>query len=97
MFMSMGEPMLNWTEVEKAIINLHEKFSNAQLLLSTTGCDNDETMKDAAFRNLDVIKKFQNKFLEKGYNVRTFDPAGQDDIGGGCGQLWYVQKWLKSH
>lgn len=196
MFMSMGEPMLNWTEVEKAIINLHKQFSNAQLLLSTIGCDNDETfakmialskkidkiglqfsihksndternvlipfkkkmnlqkirdagtiwwketdrhpflnycidgtnnedknfkeltdlfspvifnftfsvvcasdetMKDAAFRNLDVIKKFQNKFLKKGYNVRTFDPAGQDDIGGGCGQLWYVQKWLKSH
>jgi 23S rRNA (adenine2503-C2)-methyltransferase len=24
-----------------------------------------------------------------------FDPAGQDDIGGGCGQLWYVQDWLK--
>lgn len=194
MFMSMGEPMLNWEEVEKAIIELNKKFSNAQLLLSTIGCDNDETfskiinlskkidkvglqfsihksndnernilipfrkkmnlqkirdagiiwwketgrnpflnycvdgtnntdknfqeltnlfspiifnftfsvvcssdenMKDAAFRNLDVIKNFQDKFLEKGYNVRMFDPAGQDDIGGGCGQLWYVQSWLK--
>ena len=54
-------------------------------------------MKDKSFRELDTIKKFQNKFLELGYNVRTFDPAGQDDIGGGCGQLWYVQKWLKEH
>ena len=54
-------------------------------------------MKDAAFRNLDVIRNFQNKFLEKGYNVRMFDPAGQDDIGGGCGQLWYVQNWLKCY
>jgi 23S rRNA (adenine2503-C2)-methyltransferase len=196
MFMSMGEPMLNWCEVEKAIIALNSKFSNAQLLLSTIGCDNDdvfnkiislskkinkiglqfsihksndeernklipfekkmnlekirdagiiwwketgrhpflnycvdgtnnteidfkkltslfspvvfnftfsvvcssdENMKNAAFRNLTVIKDFQNKFLEKGYNVRMFDPAGQDDIGGGCGQLWYVQNWLKSH
>lgn len=196
MFMSMGEPMLNWEEVEKAIIQLNKNFSNAQLLLSTIGCDNDETfskiinlskridkvglqfsihksndnernilipfrkkmnlqkirdagiiwwketgrnpflnycvdgtnnndknfeeltnlfspiifnftfsvvcssdenMKDAAFRNLDVIRNFQNKFLEKGYNVRMFDPAGQDDIGGGCGQLWYVQNWLKSY
>lgn len=34
---------------------------------------------------------------EAGYNVRRFDPAGQDDIGGGCGQLWYVQDWLKEH
>lgn len=42
MFMSMGEPMLNWEEVEKAIVELNKKFSNAQLLLSTIGCDNDE-------------------------------------------------------
>jgi len=27
--------------------------------------------------------------------VSTFDPAGQDTIGGGCGQLWYVQEKLK--
>lgn len=196
MFMSMGEPMLNWEEVEKAIRILNSKFDNAQLLLSTIGCDNDdvfskiisvskeidkiglqfsihksndedrnklipfhkkmnlekirdagiiwwretnrkpflnycidgsnntdnnfkeltnlfspiifnftfsvvcskdENMKDASFRNLNVIKDFQNRFLQKGYNVRMFDPAGQDDIGGGCGQLWYVQNWLKSH
>lgn len=196
MFMSMGEPMLNWNEVEKAIRILNNRFNNAQLLLSTIGCDNDEVfskvislskeinkiglqfsihksndeernklipfvkkmnlqkirdagiiwwretgrhpflnycvdgtnntendfnkltnlfssvvfnftfsvvcssdenMKEASFRNLMVIKDFQNKFLEKGYNVRMFDPAGQDDIGGGCGQLWYVQDWLKSH
>lgn len=196
MFMSMGEPMLNWIEVEKAIRILNQKFSNAQLLLSTIACDNDEVfrkmislskeidkiglqfsihksndeernqlipfhkkmdlrkirdagiiwwketsrhpflnycvdgtnntnqnfneltalfspiifhftfsvvcsadenMKELSFRNLDTIKNFQSKFLEKGYNVRTFDPAGQDDIGGGCGQLWYVQNWLKSH
>ena len=196
MFMSMGEPMLNWDEVEKAIRILNSKFDNAQLLLPTIGCDNDdvfskiisiskeidkiglqfsihksndedrnklipfykkmslekirdagiiwwretnrkpflnycidgsnntdnnfkeltnlfspiifnftfsvvcskdENMKDASFRNLNVIKDFQNRFLQKGYNVRMFDPAGQDDIGGGCGQLWYVQNWLKSY
>jgi len=39
----------------------------------------------------------QSKFLDKGYDVRLFDPAGKDDIGGGCGQLWYVQEWLESH
>ena len=196
MFMSMGEPMLNWNEVEKAIRILNKKYSNAQLLLSTIGCDNDnvfskminiskeiekvglqfsihksndedrnklipfvkkmnlekirdagivwwketgrhpflnycvdgtnntqndydnlsklfspvvfnftfsvvcsssENMKEASFRNLEVIKEFQDKFLQRGYNVRMFDPAGQDDIGGGCGQLWYVQDWLKKH
>lgn len=30
-------------------------------------------------------------------SVRCFDPAGQDDIGGGCGQLWYVQSWMKEN
>ena len=196
MFMSMGEPMLNIDNVIEALKVLHKKFSNADLLLSTIGvnndetfskiidisksikkvglqfsihksndkdrnklipfknkmnlqkirdagivwwketgrkpylnycvdgtnnkdidfdnltnlfsplvfnftfsvvCSSDETMKDASFRNLDVIKLFQDKFLEKGYNVRMFNPHGQDDIGGGCGQLWYVQKWLKQY
>ena len=194
MFMSMGEPMLNIDNVIEAIRVLHNKYSNADLLISTIGCDNDdafnkiinisreidkvglqfsihksndkdrdklipfkkkmnlqkirdagtvwfmetkrhpylnycvdgtnnknsdfnnltnlfspvifnftfsvvcskdENMKEASFRELDKIKKFQDKFLKLGYNVRIFDPAGQDDIGGGCGQLWYVQKWLK--
>lgn len=196
MFMSMGEPMLNWKEVSKAIVILNKDFSNAELLLSTIGYDNnqvfsdiislskqidkiglqfsihksnddernklipfpkkmdlkkirdaglvwwqetgrhpylnycvdgtnnsdknfeeltnlfspiifnftfsvvcsaDENMQEASFRNLEVIEKFQNKFSEKGYNVRVFNPAGQDDIGGGCGQLWYVQDWLKQY
>jgi 23S rRNA (adenine2503-C2)-methyltransferase len=45
----------------------------------------------------DLAVEFGNKLLEKGYNVRVFDPAGQDTIGGGCGQLWYVQDWMKEH
>ncbi len=60
-------------------------------------CSPDETMKDAGYRNIDAIKKFQQIFIENGYNTRIFNPDGQDDIGGGCGQLWYVQKWLKDH
>lgn len=46
-------------------------------------------------RNLAI--EFGNKLVELGYNVRVFDPAGQDTIGGGCGQLWYVQDWMKDH
>ena len=46
-------------------------------------------------RNLAI--EFGNKLLQNGYNVRVFDPAGQDTIGGGCGQLWYVQDWMKDH
>jgi len=59
-------------------------------------CEADETMKDSACQNLDVIRDFEKSFLEDGYNTRIFDPAGQDDIGGGCGQLWFVQEFLNS-
>lgn len=58
-------------------------------------CSKDETMKEAGFRELDRINVFRGKFMDAGYDTRTFDPAGQDDIGGGCGQLWYVQDYLK--
>ncbi len=196
MFMSMGEPMLNWNEVEKAIKELHRLFPHAELLLSTIGVDNnkvfskiiqlskeiskvglqfsihksndeernqlipyvnkmqlrkirdagivwwqqtgrkpylnycidgtnnhkydslklkqlfspvvfnmtfsvvcsaDENMKEKGFKELNSINEFSNSFLEEGYNTRVFDPAGQDDIGGGCGQLWYVQEWIKEN
>lgn len=196
MFMSMGEPLLNWTEVETAIIRLHMLFPDAELLLSTiapnepavwkrvidiskridkvglqfsihksydternklipyenkltlkeirdigiiwwkeTGrhpylnycidgsnndevdvaalqmlfspvvfnftfsvvCSPNENMKDAGFRELDTVRAFEQQFIESGYNTRVFNPAGQDDIGGGCGQLWYVQQWMKEH
>lgn len=196
MFMSMGEPLLNWGEVEGAIKELHINYPNAELLLSTiaplaydainrmislstqinkiglqfsihkstdeqrdilipykdkltleqirdlgsswwyaTGrhpylnycidgtnnseedikrlqqlfspvifnftfsvvCSPNENMKEAGFKNLDAIRQFEQAFIEKGYNTRIFNPAGQDDIGGGCGQLWYVQKWMKEH
>lgn len=195
MFMSMGEPLLNWLEVQKAIKELHKIYPDAELLLSTiapntlyksslielsknldkvglqfsvhksidsernvlipfknklslqeisdygkawhkeTGrmpycnycidgtnnkeedvkrlfdlfppevfcftfsvvCNAEETMKDAGYHNLEAIENFQQKFLKHGYNTRIFDPEGQDDIGGGCGQLWFVQKWMKQH
>jgi len=60
-------------------------------------CSADETMKDAGYRQRDEIEKFERVFLENGYNTRIFDPAGQDSIGGGCGQLWYVQKWMEEN
>lgn len=196
MFMSMGEPMLNWSSTESAIRILHEKYPHAELLLSTIGvnddsvfnkiinlskeiskvglqfsihksndternvlipykhkmsltkirdagmmwwketgrkpylnycidgtnntkgdkimlcnlfspivfnftfsvvCSADETMKDAGYREIDSINDFSNGMLQEGYNVRVFNPAGQDDVGGGCGMLWYVQQWMKEH
>lgn len=197
MFMSMGEPLLNWNEVSLAIEMLNAAYPNAQLLISTiapndphvlnsllelsckiekiglqfsihrsndeqrdslipfknkltleqirdygimwwhkTGrypylnycvegetnstesdisrlqclfsplvfnftfsvvCSSDETMKNAGYRDLEFIRFIESNFSNKGYNTRVFDPAGQDDIGGGCGQLWFVQRWLAEH
>lgn len=198
MFMSMGEPMLNWAQVERSVRRLHERYPEAELLLSTiapkteddrlyqrlitlskeidkvglqfsihksndfdrdrlipyknklmlreirdlgllwwkeTGrhpylnycidgtnntvddayklmtlfsplvfnftfsvvCSKNENMKEAGFKNLAEIREFEARFLEEGYNTRVFNPDGQDDIGGGCGQLWYVQKWMKEN
>lgn len=44
-----------------------------------------------------LAQDFSSKLLAEGFNVRVFDPAGQDDIGGGCGQLWFVQDWMEKH
>lgn len=60
-------------------------------------CSADENMKEKGYRELDKINDITSSFIESGYNVRVFDPAGQDDIGGGCGQLWYVQNWMREH
>jgi 23S rRNA (adenine2503-C2)-methyltransferase len=196
MFMSMGDPFLNYNNTEKAIRLLNEKYPNAQLLVSTSApihqthnyfnrfinlskeisnvgiqfsvhesndearakliptstmslsgigyygecwaeatgrkpffnycvheknssveninellewfipdvwectlsviCEKDNTMQNAINSKLDLIKSFSDKMLEAGYSIRVFNPAGQDDIGGGCGQLWYFQEWIKN-
>ena len=59
-------------------------------------CEKDNTMQNAINEKLGLIKGFSEKMVSAGYSIRVFNPAGQDDIGGGCGQLWYFQEWLKS-
>lgn len=56
-------------------------------------CEKDETNADAVARHLDLVQDFSGRLVAKGYSTRVFNPAGQDDIGGGCGQLWQVQKF----
>jgi 23S rRNA (adenine2503-C2)-methyltransferase len=60
-------------------------------------CEKDESVKNSIDRQLEIINGFNKLLLEKGASTRVFNPAGQDDIGGGCGQLWYFQDWLKTH
>lgn len=196
MFMSMGEPFLNYNELKLAIIELHDLYSNADLLVSTSSpsviykyigdfielsqriskvglqfsvhesldenrkkliptntctlrqisaigelwasfvgrkpfynycvhdknydfkdayrlvdlfnpdvwettlsviCEKNESVANSIDRQLNIIKDFSTHMTSLGASVRVFNPAGQDDIGGGCGQLWYFQKWLKEN
>ncbi len=60
-------------------------------------CESDESMSDATNRQLDCVNEFSSKLIQLGFNTRVFDPAGQDDIGGGCGQLWAVQEFAKNN
>ena len=60
-------------------------------------CERDEHVSAANERQRSLVAVFMEKMLRAGYSTRMFDPAGQDDIGGGCGQLWFVQDWLKNN
>lgn len=78
-------------------LNLRKLFPpNVFCFTFSVICSKDETMKDAGYRNLEQIRGFEKLFIEAGYNTRVFNPDGQDSIGGGCGQLFYVQEWMKN-
>lgn len=60
-------------------------------------CERDESVAAANARQRELAMMFAGRMLARGYDTRTFDPAGQDDIGGGCGQLWFVQDWMRNN
>lgn len=60
-------------------------------------CEREETIAAANERQRQLASDFMALMVQKGYDTRMFDPAGQDDIGGGCGQLWFVQNWMTQH
>lgn len=57
-------------------------------------CERNEGLPARNTHQEELARTFAAKMVERGFNVRVFDPAGQDDIGGGCGQLWFVQDWM---
>lgn len=60
-------------------------------------CERDESVAAANERQRELAAGFRSKLHDHGFCTRMFDPAGQDDIGGGCGQLWYVQSWMQDN
>lgn len=59
--------------------------------------ERDESVAAANARQRELVEDFMNLMLNSGYSTRMFDPEGQDTIGGGCGQLWYVQEWMRQN
>lgn len=60
-------------------------------------CERNESVSAANIRQRKFATDFRVKLGKLGFETRIFDPAGQDDIGGGCGQLWFVQEWMRKH
>lgn len=83
-----------WYDVARLKMLFDPKIWEATLSVI---CERDEHIAAANERQRKLAQDFSSKMLQAGYNVRVFNPAGQDDIGGGCGQLWYVQDWMKAH
>jgi 23S rRNA (adenine2503-C2)-methyltransferase len=60
-------------------------------------CERNEGLPATNDHQRGLAVDFAAKLVERGYDTRVFDPAGQDTIGGGCGQLWFVQDWMVKH
>lgn len=60
-------------------------------------CERDESVAASNERQRELALRFRALLGKRGFTTRVFDPAGQDDIGGGCGQLWYLQSWMRGH
>lgn len=60
-------------------------------------CEKSEGFAVSNQHQRDLAVNFGNLLLKFGFDVRVFDPAGQDTIGGGCGQLWFVQDWMRKN
>lgn len=60
-------------------------------------CERNEGLPTRNDYQRGLANDFSAMLLDRGFDVRVFDPAGQDDIGGGCGQLWFVQQWAEDN
>lgn len=102
-YMTERKPFFNYcvhdkNNTDQDVANLLKHF-NPNVWESTLSviCERDEHVAAANQRQRDLTAGFMEKMIKAGYSTRMFDPAGQDDIGGGCGQLWFVQDWMKEN
>jgi 23S rRNA (adenine2503-C2)-methyltransferase len=60
-------------------------------------CENQEWLPATNDHQRSLASEFASKLVERGYETRMFDPAGQNLTGSGCGQLWFLQSWMKNN
>lgn len=60
-------------------------------------CERGEDVASANDRQKQLALDFMDLMTKNRYSTRCFNPSGQDDIAGGCGQLWQTQKWMKDN
>jgi 23S rRNA (adenine2503-C2)-methyltransferase len=60
-------------------------------------CERQEWLPATNEHQRNLASNFASELVNRDYDVRMFDPSGQDTVGGGCGQLWYVQDWMRNH
>lgn len=75
------------------------KLYNPRVFNATVSviCERNDGMPATNDHQRALAVDFASKLVERGFDTRVFDPAGQDTIGGGCGQLWFVQDWMKKN
>jgi 23S rRNA (adenine2503-C2)-methyltransferase len=80
---------------EEDAMRLHALFDPAVWCATVSViCERNEGFVSSNDHQRSLASDFASKLVGHGYDTRMFDPAGQDTIGGGCGQLHFVQQWF---
>lgn len=75
---------------------IHELF-DPRIFNATVSviCERNEGLPATSDFQRSLATTFASRLVQRGFDTRMFDPAGQDTIGGGCGQLWFVQQFMQ--
>lgn len=78
-------------ETEEDALQIYNIVKSGHITISVL-CSKTPRKSDSIYAK-ELAKKILN--INSKQSIKLFDPAGQDTIGGGCGQLFYVQEKLR--
>lgn len=85
---------VSWQIIQTDLDELRKLFPPHIFAFTFSVICSKEEWSPACHDNHEKIQGIVRYFTDKGYDVRMFDPAGPDDIGAGCGMLWFAQRLL---